>query len=123
MADIERISDAYIEGVIKDNSGSPSGAKTQGKTLQELVKLMNNRYEQELAKQGLSLYGTYPDIPTALAAVTDRYTGLTIGIETQAGVIEYWWNSGISDADLVRKFDDTGITFQYVTDINGNLIL
>jgi hypothetical protein len=48
-------------------------------------------------------YGPWVDVPTALIMVSNgvRYVGLTVGIGIP--VVEYWWESGIADEDLVIK--------------------
>ena len=51
MADINPISDGYIDGIIKANqTGSPDPNRTSGAGLRELIKQMRDRFEQELNK-------------------------------------------------------------------------
>jgi hypothetical protein len=110
MPTIQPIQDSAIDAVIKDNqTGTPNPNKTNGKDLQDLLKLMRDRFEQEISKvKGASLYGPYADIATALAEITtERYAGLTIGIETQNGIVEHWWRNGIADNDLVPKYSQS----------------
>lgn len=106
MPDIDPIENSYIEEVVKANSATPNPNKTNGQDLQDLLKLMRDRFEQELAKvKGASLYGPYTDIPTALAIITtERYAGLTIGVSTAEGVVEHWWKNGTDDTDLTPKY-------------------
>lgn len=52
-----------------------------------------------------ALYGPYNSREEALEAVTmrRRVIGRTLGIIENGSVVEYWWQSGIEDADLVSK--------------------
>ena len=52
-----------------------------------------------------ALYGPYSSIETACSAIplSRRALGLTVGIETENGIEEYWWKSGTEDEDLVEK--------------------
>lgn len=61
-------------------------------------------------------YGTYASKAAACAAVpyAVRMIGKTVGIIEDGGVTEYWWKSGIEDADLVAKIGyNTTINFNY----------
>jgi hypothetical protein len=50
-------------------------------------------------------YGVYNSVAEANAAVIGglRALGRTVGILESGSVVEYWWESGILDADLVPK--------------------
>jgi hypothetical protein len=50
-------------------------------------------------------YGPYNNVAAANAAVIGglRAKGRTVGILESGSVVEYWWESGILDADLVPK--------------------
>jgi hypothetical protein len=50
-------------------------------------------------------YGVYNSLAEAKAAVIGglRLKGRTVGILESGSVVEYWWESGILDADLVPK--------------------
>lgn len=52
-----------------------------------------------------ALYGPYNSINEALLAIplNRRKKGRTIGIIKDNKVIEYWWESGLTDNDLVKK--------------------
>lgn len=51
------------------------------------------------------LYGPYDSVSAATTAVTStvRAKGLTVGITTTEGIVEYWFKNGITDSDLVVK--------------------
>lgn len=53
-------------------------------------------------------YGPYADVATAKSEIgsTLRYKGLTVGILSGSAVVEYWWESGTADGDLVLKTVD-----------------
>lgn len=55
-------------------------------------------------------YGTYNSVAEANAAIISglREKGRTVGILIGGSVVEYWWKSGILDADLVPK--SAGVT-------------
>lgn len=50
-------------------------------------------------------YGPYATTAAALAdvPVALRYQGLTIGVTMADGVVEYWFRTGVADADFVEK--------------------
>lgn len=50
-------------------------------------------------------YGTYASVAAACEAVPRevRMRGRTVGIIVDGSVVEYWWKSGIEDANLVEK--------------------
>ncbi len=52
-----------------------------------------------------STYGPYNSVAEANAAIVSglRVIGRTVGIITAGAVVEYWWESGITDGDLVVK--------------------
>lgn len=105
MAEIGKITDAYIDEVIKSNTNTPDPSKTQGAGLRQLVKSLRDRSEQELDKRkGAALYGPYPDLFTVISTVTtERYQGLTVGVITNEGIVEYWWKDGLANEDLIVK--------------------
>ena len=51
------------------------------------------------------LYGPYDSVSAATTTVTSgvRAKGLTVGINTVDGIVEYWFKNGITDVDLVAK--------------------
>ena len=57
-----------------------------------------------------SKYGPYASTAAALADIPSalRYQGLTIGITTVSGVVEYWFKAGVADADFVEKTAGSG---------------
>lgn len=79
--------------------------------------ILNDNLDTQFNKPLDTRFGSYADIPTALAQVPlfRRYIGLTIGIGTNP-VVEYWFNDGIQDADLVLKTPDIDYP---VTSVNG----
>jgi hypothetical protein len=50
-------------------------------------------------------YGTYVSIAEALenVPISMRTLGLTVGIVNNGIIDEYWWKSGLTDADLIEK--------------------
>jgi len=52
-------------------------------------------------------YGPYTSVQIALNSENlikaYRSPGLTIGIATPHGIVEYWWKNGLEDADLIEK--------------------
>ena len=52
-----------------------------------------------------SHYGTYTSLSDAYIGVPEilREKGKTVGILESGSVVEYWWKSGITDIDLVKK--------------------
>jgi hypothetical protein len=50
-------------------------------------------------------YGPFADVATANSEIgsTLRYKGLTVGILVGGAVVEYWYEAGITDSDLVVK--------------------
>jgi hypothetical protein len=52
-----------------------------------------------------SHYGTYASLSDAYIGVPEilREKGKTVGILESGSVVEYWWKSGITDIDLVKK--------------------
>lgn len=55
-------------------------------------------------------YGPYATTAAALADIPAalRYKGLTVGITTASGVVEYWFKAGVANTDLVEKTPGTG---------------
>ena len=62
-------------------------------------------------------YGPYADVATAKSEIgsTLRYKGLTVGILNGGVVEEYWWESGITDSDLVAKGGGGGAAWGGIT--------
>lgn len=66
-----------------------------------------------------SYYGPYKSVSEALQLLnstvvngviyTKRYIGLTVGIETDNGIVEYWFKNGVLNTDLVKKIPDAGL--------------
>jgi len=52
-----------------------------------------------------SHYGTYASLSDAYIGVPEilREKGKTVGVLESGDVVEYWWKSGITDIDLVKK--------------------
>lgn len=67
-------------------------------------------------------YGPYPDLATAKSDIGSslRFLGLTVGIETNGTVEEYWWESGTTDNDLVAKGGGGGGTWGSITGTLSN---
>lgn len=61
-------------------------------------------------------YGPYNDLNEAKGSINsnERAIGLTIGIITNDGIVEYWWKNGTSDNDLVIKAVDETIIEEVV---------
>jgi hypothetical protein len=57
-----------------------------------------------------SKYGPYTSTAAALADIPAalRYQGLTVGIATASGVVEYWFKAGVADSDFVEKTTGSG---------------
>lgn len=70
-------------------------ALTISKTLLVNAAVADNNY----------LYGPYTSTTAACTAIPSaiRAKGLTVGITTIEGVVEYWFKNGITDSDLVVK--------------------
>ena len=52
-----------------------------------------------------SHYGTYTSLSDAYIGVPEilREKGKTVGVLESGSVVEYWWKSGITDIDLIKK--------------------
>ena len=98
-----------------------------------------------------SYYGPYDSVQDALQTLNSttvngvnyvkRYIGLTVGIQTSEGIVEYWFKNGVENKDLVVKstessmpqgvkivtFDKNGATGgaqnSIMTDADGNIVL
>ena len=57
-----------------------------------------------------SKYGPYATTAAALADIPAalRYQGLTVGITTASGVVEYWFKAGVADSNFVEKTTGSG---------------
>lgn len=77
---------------------------------------MNDRYigitqQLNIVKDAYSnidaKYGPYDNIEDALAAIpiSLRKEGLTVGILVNHNIIEYWFNGGIQNENLIQKND------------------
>lgn len=66
------------------------------------------------------LYGPHESTEAALSSIPleRRVKGRTVGIFDENGsVVEYWWKSGVSDTDLVKKMQEAAIpTLSYTED-------
>lgn len=77
MPEINPIENAYIDNVIKDNQqGVPDPTKTSGEDLQILIKLMRDRFEQELTK----LVNEYTDVEARLNNLETHYKGVFVSL-------------------------------------------
>ena len=66
-----------------------------------------------------SYYGPYNSVQDALQTLNSttvngvnyvkRHIGLTVGIETSEGIVEYWFKNGIEDNDLVIKSTESSM--------------
>lgn len=67
--------------------------------------LLNDNLDVAAIKPVDSRYGTYTSISEANAAIPaiKRYRGLTVGIISNEILIEYWYETGIANTDLVIK--------------------
>jgi len=88
MEQIAPLDDQYIDEIIKSNLPyNPALNKTQGKKLRELIKLLRDRLEQELAEQALILEQKIDKIPGKGLSTSDftpaekeKLAGLTAGM-------------------------------------------
>lgn len=62
-----------------------------------------------------SVYSTISEVLTSIP-ITNRQVGLTVSIYNQGKVVEYWFEKGITDSDLVVKTDSNELK-----DINDTL--
>jgi hypothetical protein len=55
-------------------------------------------------------YGPWPSIAAAQAGIDPlfRHKGLTVGIDSGSGVVEYWWKDGTANAELILKGSSSG---------------
>ena len=60
-------------------------------------------------------YGPYSSTTEALMALAQevRAIGLTVGIKTSTGIVEYWFKNGISDSNLVVKGEAPDLSNYY----------
>ena len=60
-------------------------------------------------------YGPYSSTTEALMALAQevRAIGLTVGIKTSIGIVEYWFKNGISDSNLVVKGEAPNLSNYY----------
>lgn len=60
-------------------------------------------------------YGPYNSTTEALMALAPgaRAIGLTVGIKTSTGIVEYWFKNGISDSNLVFKGEAPNLSNYY----------
>ena len=67
--------------------------------------LLNDNLDVAAIKPVDSRYVTYASISEANAAIPaiKRYRGLTVGVISNEILIEYWYETGITDSDLVIK--------------------
>lgn len=83
----------------------------------------NDNFQIAAPKPIDSRYGTYSSIAEARSAVSIffRYQGLTVGIIESGSVVEYWWQDGTDDNQLVVKTtSSSGSTLTNIEDGSGN---
>lgn len=71
------------------------------------------------------LYGPYSSIEEANSIVTKprRALGRTLGIIENNSIEEYWYKSGIEDADLVKKISEETPMLKYTDDFPENVTI
>ncbi len=73
--------------------------------------------------------GPWDDTAQAIATVPEycRAKGLTVAIKDNGSIVEYWWKDGITDGDLVQKFDPyehpTGFSDKPDEELSGNTVI
>lgn len=89
-------------------------ALTISKTLLVNAAVADNNY----------LYGPYASTTAACTAVPSaiRAAGLTVGITTGDGVVEYWFKSGITDSDLVVKSTSSSSSSTGAINVTGTAV-
>jgi len=96
---IDPITDSYIDGIVKANTVSdPSSTTTQGVSLRELVKLLRDRSEQELA-----------DGVTNLATETTARTTADTNLQNQLNALEPLTAANIETALGFTPANDTAV--------------
>lgn len=58
-------------------------------------------------------YGPYDSVDAAFETLTSYGAiakGLTVGVNTESGIQEYWFKNGVTKNDLVEKLADQGVT-------------
>ncbi len=111
MPDIEKIEDGYIDEVIKDNQvGTPDPSKTSGRDLQELIKAVRDRYEQEITR----LTSDYDEIEERINTLETHFKGVFLSLQAlqsafpTANVGDYANVDPGSGAEILRYiWDDT----------------
>lgn len=70
-------------------------------------------------------YGPYSSIQEALSGTTGtREIGLTVGININNSVVEYWFKSGVQDVDLIEKTtNSTGSVEDVIHNSSGSTTL
>jgi hypothetical protein len=74
-----------------------------------------------------SKYGPYESVHAAYTALTSPtdyvVVGLTVGIQTNDGIVEYWFQNGTNESDLVLKVPTVDVPVQSVNSKTGNVVL
>ena len=74
-----------------------------------------------------SKYGPYESVHAAYTALTSPtdyvVVGLTVGIQTNDGIVEYWFQNGTNESDLVRKVPTVDVPVQSVNSKTGEVVL
>ncbi|MBQ1297539.1 MAG: hypothetical protein IIY21_26085, partial [Clostridiales bacterium] len=72
-------------------------------------------------------YGPYESVHAAYTALTSPtnyvVVGLTVGIQTNDGIVEYWFQNGTSESDLVLKVPTVNVPVQSVNSKTGTVVL
>lgn len=86
--------------------------------------ILNDNFNTQFPNPIDNRYGPYNTIAEALAAIPlyRRYIGLTIGIDPD-NVEEYWWKDGLTNADLVAKFETISYAVRSVNGQTGDVML
>lgn len=86
--------------------------------------ILNDNFNTQFPKPIDNRYGPYNTIAEALAAIPlyRRYIGLTIGIDPD-NIEEYWWKDGLTNADLVAKFEAIPYPVRSVNGQTGDVML
>ena len=74
-----------------------------------------------------SKYGPYESVHAAYTALTSPtdyvVVGLTVGIQTNDGIVEYWFQNGTNESDLVLKVPTVDVPVQSVNGETGDVVL
>lgn len=99
MSEIQPINDAYIDSIIKAaDTYNPNLSKTQGTQLRELIKLMRDRFEQQLSDgpmQQSELVETYSYMIAKGVPVTLKTYRVAVDEKRNStNSIYEWWPNG-----------------------------